>query len=250
MFLAASARRNPLTNAGASRPAALANNVGMLGSGCCDWRNSGCNPLDSFGSGGGNGNNINNYKYTGGNGDNDGSPSQSSSPLLLLLPPVLYRALLGGIALTFALAAFPSKSHAMHHSASASPISHGGLLGSSAPSSFACEDLLSSSAPSPAAGLADMLERASLGGGGPFSRRSSNASAASRPRSKVMHVACKGSTLVVPLTGDAAKVSANLLRPGPFQRTKIMDAPIALSVKEAAIAVEGPQYRVRESMRI
>ncbi|EFJ40306.1 hypothetical protein VOLCADRAFT_99922 [Volvox carteri f. nagariensis] len=80
---------------------------------------------------------------------------------------------------------------------------------------------------------------------------SSSSSYRPLPRSKVMHVACKGSTLVVPLTGaggDKAVVPPKGLT-GPWQRAKIVDAPIVLSGNEIAV-LNLPQYRVRESMLV
>ncbi|GIL48831.1 hypothetical protein Vafri_5251 [Volvox africanus] len=65
-----------------------------------------------------------------------------------------------------------------------------------------------------------------------------------RPRSKVMHVPCKGSTLVVPLCDPKA------VAPLPaWPRCKIVDAPIELSGRDLAI-INRPQYCVRESMLV
>ncbi|GLC44643.1 hypothetical protein PLESTB_001328900 [Pleodorina starrii] len=71
---------------------------------------------------------------------------------------------------------------------------------------------------------------------------SSPGSGSGRPRSKVMHVACKGSTLVVPLCDPKAAEALP-------SRAKIVDAPIELSGREVAI-INRRQYCVRESMLV
>ncbi|GIL69371.1 hypothetical protein Vretifemale_335 [Volvox reticuliferus] len=203
----------------------FANNVAMLSGGLCHEDSLfGGNDHGCGTNNGGNGNNNNGRSIgDGGHFGDDGAAWR--------FVPVLSHALLGAVAIVVAVAVFPAQSAAMQGSSpSTSPAST--FLGASPKDS-----LLSSSAPtSRAAGpLADV----------PYFGR---ASSPPRPRSKVMHVPCKGSTLVVPLTGNGdSKIAAPRL--APWQRAKIVDAPIVLSGSEVAV-LDLPQYRVRESLLV
>ncbi|GIL48833.1 hypothetical protein Vafri_5255 [Volvox africanus] len=203
----------------------FANNVAMLSCGLCHE--------DMFfgdnGNGCGSNNGGNSNNNNGGSSGGDGHFGGDGAAWRFV--PVLSHALLGAVAIVVAVAVFPAQSAAMQGSSpSTSPAST--FLGASPKDS-----LLSSSVPtSRAAGLLADVPC--------FGRASSPA----RPRSKVMHVPCKGSTLVVPLTGNGdAKIAAPRL--GPWQRAKIVDAPIVLSVNDVAV-LDLPQYRVRESLLV
>ncbi|GLC75542.1 hypothetical protein PLESTF_001655000 [Pleodorina starrii] len=210
------------------------------------------------GSCGNNNNNNNNGSGNfGGGGDCDGFGDhlrRCSGP-----------ALLGALALVTASAAFPAASRA-------TPVSLSSLLHGTAGSGSSDKAILSSSAPqgggfggSLSDSLAPSLQRSSVGatygpsasfagspGPSPGPSPGSPGSGSGRPRSKVMHVACKGSTLVVPLTGhDPKGVDIPLPQPRflPWQRRKIVDAPVELSEREARM-LAARQNRVRDSLLV
>ncbi|GLC44641.1 hypothetical protein PLESTF_001655100 [Pleodorina starrii] len=237
----------------------FANNVAMLSLGACYQDEAALFGGDGNGGFGGNRRNTGGGNNGWGSGNNDGEGASSPSWCFV---PVLSRALLGALAIVAAVAAFPAQSLAMMQqqqgaSASASPSSNSLLSRGSGNSGSPTDSLLGSSAPTRGSFFPPSSSVLSSGSGSvpafgrnssPSSSSGSPGSGSGRPRSKVMHVACKGSTLVVPLTGNGdGKAAAPRL--GPWQRAKIVDAPIVLSGNEASV-LELPQYRVRESMLV
>ncbi|GIM09645.1 hypothetical protein Vretimale_13486 [Volvox reticuliferus] len=186
-------------------------------------------------SGGGSNNGGRHRNFNAGGGDDFGDKLwRCSRP-----------ALLGAFVLVTASGAFPSPSCATPGSffSSANSAFHTPVLGDSGKMSQ-----LSSSAPaSGGAGLRDSLDRASMD----HNSISSTSTSPTRRRSKAMHVFCKGSTLVVPLTGSEMKTGEiplprTLL---PWQRRRIVEAPIELSEREARM-LASRQNRVRDSLLV
>ncbi|EFJ45624.1 hypothetical protein VOLCADRAFT_105847 [Volvox carteri f. nagariensis] len=201
---------------------AYSHNVSMLSCGVCrenygDWTPYGDN---------GNGNNGNNNGSNNNNKKNWGPGDFGSDDSFRLILQLFGKVMLGALALIAAVAAFPASSSATSASSSSPP-----------------------SSVSPRGTRLD-ADGQRLGGDVKASWSTSPSSSSSSsyqplPRSKVMHVACKGSTLVVPLSDPQA---AERL-PGGWQRAKIVEAPIELSGREVAI-INRRQYCVRESMRV
>ncbi|PNH05217.1 hypothetical protein TSOC_008546 [Tetrabaena socialis] len=215
-----------------ARPAGVAqasHNVAMLGCGCRP-----CEDTVDFGGFGGNGrgsfNNNGGGRGKGSDGEGSGAAGDDSSRLFR-------HAAIGALALVVVAAAFPPAGRAAPGSFSP--------LGGSSPLEAS---LLSTSAPARSGGFISRLERPSTTG-------LESASGASRPRSKVLHVPCRGSTLVVPLCGGTASDQAAtdaLCHSSQGRwgngRGRVVDAPVQLSDKEARIMAD-LQYRIRESLR-
>ncbi|GLI62772.1 hypothetical protein VaNZ11_005518 [Volvox africanus] len=186
-------------------------------------------------SGGGGNNNGRHSNFSGGSSDGFGDKLWSCSR----------PALLGAFVLFTVAGAFPGPSCATPGSLvnSSSNAFHIPSIGGSGKKSQ-----LSSSAPaSGGGGLSGSLERASM----ERSNISSTSISPTRRRSKAMHVFCKGSTLVVPLTGnDSKEVEIPLPRALlPWQRARIVEAPIELSEREARM-LASRQNRVRDSLLV
>ncbi|GIL48832.1 hypothetical protein Vafri_5251 [Volvox africanus] len=186
-------------------------------------------------SGGGGNNNGRHSNFSGGGSDGFGDKLwYCSRP-----------ALLGAFVLFTASGAFPGPSRATPGSFfnSSSNAFHIPSIGGSGKNSQ-----LSSSAPaSGGGGLIGSFERVSM----ERNSISSTSVSPTRRRSKAMHVFCKGSTLVVPLTGnDSKEVEIPLPRTLlPWQRTRIVEAPIELSEREARM-LASRQNRVRDSLLV
>ncbi|EFJ45623.1 hypothetical protein VOLCADRAFT_93974 [Volvox carteri f. nagariensis] len=206
------------------------------------------------GAGRNNNNNNNNKTKYGHSGDDDNSGREPDFGFGKELWMRCSRhALLGALALLTASATFSPPSYA----------APGSLFDS-------CNNIetsiqtppLSSSAPT--GGGDFFLERSSSlkhrfstegGRSGGSSASASTSSSPNRPlpRSKVMHVACKGSTLVVPLTGaggDKVPYAQSGRVSLPWQRKRVVEAPIQLSEREARMILSSRQNRVRDSLLV
>ncbi|GIM09646.1 hypothetical protein Vretimale_13487 [Volvox reticuliferus] len=171
---------------------------------CGDNCNGNNNGNRGNNNGGNNNNNNNNYNNND-NNNNDSPQNFGSNGGYLYILQSFGNALLGAMALITAVATFPAAS---------------------------------------SAAMFTIVANARLGGAGSKGCPPASSLPPARPRSKVMHVPCKGSTLVVPLFDPKA------VAPLPArQRCKIVDAPIELSGRDLAI-INRPQYCVRESMLV
>ncbi|KAG2488682.1 hypothetical protein HYH03_012683 [Edaphochlamys debaryana] len=168
---------------------------------------------------GGNGSNLGGRRVTGGGG-NGGSGGSGRGGLL-------GQALLGAAALTVTAT----------ESASAAP---GGLA-----AFMSRETPLSTSAPSGGRGYGGLLEACESNGIG-ASRASIDGASPGRPRSKVVHVSVKGSTLVLPMCSNGEPQAACVSR---WSRRKVVEAPIELSQREVTM-LASRQNRVRDSVLI
>ncbi|GFR50008.1 hypothetical protein Agub_g12157 [Astrephomene gubernaculifera] len=186
----------------------------------------------------GSGNNGNGGSSSGQGGSFDGNGNHLASANLK-------QALLAAIVVSAAASMFPAQSHAMPGSTSGSPLAS--FLGGSPKGSK-----LSSSAPAHSGGLGASLGRNSMDIGSHGSSSSTSTSSSPlRPRSKVMHVACKGSTLVVPLTaGEAKEDGSKLPHMSLWQRRRVVEAPIELSEREVSMLAGSRQNRVRDSLLV
>ncbi|KXZ50793.1 hypothetical protein GPECTOR_15g479 [Gonium pectorale] len=196
----------------------------------------------AVGNGGSNAGGIGSSGWGRGGGGGDaghGSSGDFGDGAAPRFTPLMCRALLGGLFLTVVMAVSPPPSHATPGIFSRGSPPPESMLSTSAPSHHGTGSL---------SGLANSLERSSWGGASSsLSRRGSATSSPSRPRSKVMHVACKGSTLVVPLPASGAPNEAAGTALHLWQRPKVVEAPIQLSESEARM-LASRQNRVRDSL--